>query len=186
MSTVKLLSGLEINAKHTHGFITWYVCNSDGKGCFIHHTGAQKFIYTYSFVICWKPAINSRHYNFPPKKDESAPKLGIIKYLLRWMPATIPCTNTSQMMAHFFHELLKISIKMEYSFPMQSGQACSSHNSAWSLFFKSYKRKQIMRWWHCLLQSLPSYHHLQLLSEFLHLPLQGLVFMQFFFVISKD
>ena len=76
--------------------------------------------------------------------------------------------------------------KMEYSFPMQSGQACSSHNSAWSLFFKSYIRKQIMRRWHCLLQSLSPYHHLQLLSEFLHLPLQGLVFMQFFFVISKD
>ena len=61
MSTVKLLCGLEINAKHTHGFITWYVCNSDGKRCFIHHTGAQKFIYAYSFVISWKPAINSRH-----------------------------------------------------------------------------------------------------------------------------
>ena len=42
---VELLCGLEIDAKHTRGFITRYLCSFDGKGYFIHHTGAQKCIY---------------------------------------------------------------------------------------------------------------------------------------------
>ena len=64
---VELLCGLEIDAKHTRGFITRYLCSFDGKGYFIHHTGAQKYISNYSFVICGKPAINLREKIFPPK-----------------------------------------------------------------------------------------------------------------------
>ena len=48
-ATVKLLCGLEIDAKRTRGFLTRYLCSFDGKGYFLHHTGAQKCIYTYRY-----------------------------------------------------------------------------------------------------------------------------------------